>query len=202
MELESLNMNRNTKSLLAVLATVVLFASSASAVTHTFTYSLDQAQAGTVGAATGAGTATYDDVTGEFTWSYTFMGLSGMPTAAHFHGPAAPGDSAGPIVTVPSPATTPNMGMAMISPSDGQDLINGLWYLNIHTAMHTGGEIRGQLINDSPPVNNSALVASLTKKIKKLKKKAKAAKKKGNRKKAKKLKKKAKKLQKTLNALA
>ncbi len=202
-ELELLNMKKNPIRLLIAFATAVLFASTASAVTHTFTINLTVDQASTpTGTGSGTGTATYDDVSGEFSWNFSYAGLSGAVTAAHFHGPGAPGVSAPVIVTVPMADTTPNMGMTTITPSEGADLINDLWYLNVHTSTVGSGEIRGQLINDNPPVDNTALIASLEKKIKKLKKKAKAAKKKGNSKKAKKLKKKAKKLQKTVNALS
>lgn len=199
-------MRPNTKLFSSLFAACALFAGTASATTHTFTINLDQAQAGTSGSASGSGTATYDDETGYFSWSYSYSGLSGMPLAAHFHGPAAPGGSAGIRVNVVDSSGTmvfdnPNSGMVPISGAFGQELINGLWYLNIHTSMYMDGEIRGQLINDNPTVDNSAAIAAINKKIKRVRKKEKAARKNGKKAKARRLSKKLKKLFQTLTVL-
>ena len=40
---------------------------------------------------TGAVTATYDTASKKFTYTITYMNLTGAATAAHFHGPAAVG---------------------------------------------------------------------------------------------------------------
>lgn len=200
-------MSRLSETLITSTALFALFAYSASATTHTFTINLDHAQAATTGAASGRGTAAYDDVTGVFSWNYNYTGLSGMPTAAHFHGPAGPGAVANVRVDVEAPSSgamytdNPNTGMVTIPASHGTELINGLWYLNIHTSLHMGGEIRGQLVNSNPSAGNPALKASLKQSIKKLKKKAKKAKQKGQIAKARSLRGKIKKLKKQLKAL-
>ena len=40
---------------------------------------------------------------------------------------------------------SPFAGSAAISPDIAKDFADGKIYFNIHTAMHKGGEIRGQL---------------------------------------------------------
>ena len=51
-------------------------------------------------AATGKANITYDDKSKKLSWVVTYSGLSGEPTAAHFHGPAAAGKNAGPVVDI------------------------------------------------------------------------------------------------------
>jgi hypothetical protein len=121
----------------------------ASAATHNLTASIDRAQAASTcpgpGPGTGTGTVTYDDVTNELSWSITFSGMSGAPTAAHFHGPAAPGSDAGIQVTI-GDLTSPSVGMATITETQEGQLLSDLWYINYHTTMCSGGEIRGQVV--------------------------------------------------------
>src|SRR5262249_18806988 len=49
---------------------------------------------------TGKASVTYDTKSKKLSWVVTYSGLSGEPTAAHFHGPAAPGKNAGPVVDI------------------------------------------------------------------------------------------------------
>ena len=79
------------------------------------------------------------------TWRINYSGLSGPPTAAHFHGPAAPGANAGVAVPIPNPATSPVQGPATLTDAQAADLLAGRYYINIHTAANPGGEIRGQV---------------------------------------------------------
>ena len=88
---------------------------------------------------------TYDTVTNLLSWNVTFGGLSGAPIDAHFHGPAAPGVSAGITVPMTADLTSPSVGSATITEPQEADLLAGLWYINYHTAKCTGGEIRGQV---------------------------------------------------------
>jgi hypothetical protein len=73
-----------------------------------------------------------------------FSGLSGPVTAAHFHGPAAPGENAGPVVTIDD-LESPSEGSATLTDEQAAQLANGQWYVNIHTEAHPDGEIRGQV---------------------------------------------------------
>jgi CHRD domain len=78
------------------------------------------------------------------TYQATYSGLTGPATAAHFHGPAAPGVSAGVTVPIANPAN-PISGKATLTDAQIADLTAGKWYFNVHTKAHPAGEIRGQL---------------------------------------------------------
>lgn len=88
----------------------------------------------------------YDHRTQLIRWTVQFHGLSGPVTAAHFHGPAGPGQNAG--VAVPFEGNLnaqPLKGEARITPEQFGQLASGQWYVNLHTARHPQGEVRGQL---------------------------------------------------------
>lgn len=92
----------------------------------------------------GTGTATLvlspDEKTARV--SVNFSGLSSTQTDAHIHGPAGVGVEAGVLFPLPSgPVSDFNIDL---TPSQAQDLKNGLFYVNIHTSTFPGGEIRGQ----------------------------------------------------------
>jgi hypothetical protein len=73
-----------------------------------------------------------------------FQSLGSTETAAHIHGPGAPGVSAPILFTLPT--TNPVINFS-ISPTAQQvaDLKAGLHYLNVHSTNFANGEIRGQL---------------------------------------------------------
>src|SRR5258708_32393000 len=60
-------------------------------------------------AATGSVTITFDTASKKATWQGSFSGLSGAPTAGHFHGPAEPGQNAGVAVPI-APSRRPLPG--------------------------------------------------------------------------------------------
>jgi hypothetical protein len=92
-------------------------------------------------------TATYDTTSKTLAWKGDYSGLSGPPTAAHFHGPAAPGKNAGVVIPIfaGGAAKSPFEGKATLTDAQAQQLLAGQWYVNIHTAADKAGEIRGQL---------------------------------------------------------
>jgi hypothetical protein len=88
--------------------------------------------------------ATLDTDSKALHYKITYSGLTGPATMAHFHGPAAAGANAPPVIamsTLPSPIE----GTATLTDAQVADLQAGNWYFNVHTAAHPGGEIRGQL---------------------------------------------------------
>jgi CHRD domain len=90
--------------------------------------------------------ATLDTSSKKLTYTMTFMGLSGPATAAHFHGPAAPGANAGVVVPIGTNPVSPTTGSATLTDAQMKDLEAGKWYANVHTEANKGGEIRGQMI--------------------------------------------------------
>lgn len=98
-------------------------------------------------AAKGAVTATYDSDSKTLTWKGTYSGLSGPAVAAHFHSgePGKNGGVAVPIFTSADKAGSPFEGKATLTDAQAADLMAGKLYVNIHTAAHKAGEIRGQV---------------------------------------------------------
>jgi len=100
-------------------------------------------------AATGVGGVIVNPTTKEITGGITFTGLTGVPTGAHIH--RANGDIAIALVlaadnataTIPA-GTTVATGPVLID-ADYAELLAGTLYFNVHTAMNSGGEIRGQI---------------------------------------------------------
>lgn len=90
----------------------------------------------------GMGEVAFDTATKKLTWTVTTSGMSGEATAAHFHGPAAPGENAGPVVDISKAIAS---GSAEITDEQRADLESGKWYLNVHTQKFPDGEIRGQV---------------------------------------------------------
>lgn len=92
-------------------------------------------------------TATYDTASKKLFWKGDYSGLTGPATMAHFHGPAGPGKNAGVAVVIfggPN-AKSPFEGSATLTDAQAKQLLDGEWYVNVHTGAHTGGEIRGQV---------------------------------------------------------
>jgi hypothetical protein len=96
-------------------------------------------------AGTGKAKLSYNPTTMVLKYTITYKKLSGDAVAAHFHGPADPGANGGvevPITVGPSPIK----GTATLTDAQAMDLAAGKWYVNIHTAAHPAGEIRGQVV--------------------------------------------------------
>jgi hypothetical protein len=101
-------------------------------------------------ASTGKGRAEFvlNPATKELTWTVTWEGLTGDAVAAHVHGPADKGANAGVQVQLGvqgTPPKSPLTGKATLTDAQIADLNAGKYYVNIHTAMNKGGEIRGQV---------------------------------------------------------
>jgi hypothetical protein len=103
----------------------------------------------------------YSKETRVLTYNVTWSGLTGPVTAMHIHGLAPSGFPAGVVQNINTSSgglATPNATLYGITGKfsgnffvDGvavreEDLLNGMYYINIHTATYPGGEIRGQIV--------------------------------------------------------
>lgn len=140
-----------TSILAAVFAVGCL--SGASAATVNFHATLDGKTEVPPNASTGSGDAlaSLDTSSKQLSYTITFFGLSGPATAAHFHGPAAPGANAGVAVPIGTNPTSPVTGSVTLTDAQMADLQAGKWYANVHTAENKGGEIRGQMMPTGGP---------------------------------------------------
>jgi hypothetical protein len=104
--------------------------------------------------ATGTMDVIYTRGTKMLNYKVSWSGLTAAPSAMHIHGLAPTGFAAGIVQTIISapnanfPATGSYTGTLLV---DGvvvkeENLLNGLYYVNIHTATYPGGEIRGQIV--------------------------------------------------------
>ena len=78
----------------------------------------------------------------------SYSPLAGAEILAHFHGPAAPSQSAPVLVNIspsPTPLGSPKHGCVQFTKDQVKLLEKGLLYLNVHSTAATGGEIRGQV---------------------------------------------------------
>jgi hypothetical protein len=96
-------------------------------------------------AGSGSVEASFDTDSKMLTWTITYSNLTGDATAAHFHGPAAAGANAGPVVPIEGSLASPIEGSATLTDAQADDLDAGMWYFNVHTAQYPDGELRGQL---------------------------------------------------------
>lgn len=148
---------------------------SASAAIWNFSGDLDIAQAVAADGTTtvpmnymgnGSVLAVFDDVAGTFNWTFSFDGLSGDATVAHFH--RAPAGSSGNVafgVSVPAATSGSDSGGIVIPPAALANVSGVLTgsgtfvpgdeteiYLNIHTALNPNGELRAQLSVAAVPI--------------------------------------------------
>jgi len=128
-------------------AVAVLAAGAACAEVLHFTAKLDGASETPPNDSAGVGTAWADLNTASKTldWKVEYSGLTGPATMAHFHGPAPVGKAAGVAVPLKGDLASPTKGSATLTDAQIADLRAGMWYVNVHTAAHPGGEIRGQV---------------------------------------------------------
>ncbi len=98
--------------------------------------------------ATGSADVSYDRDAKKLTYTVTYSGLTGNPTMGHIHGSSPRGVNSGVIhhfMGIPQATSGTITGSYDVAPDKEEDLLNGLFYFNIHTAAYPGGEIRGQI---------------------------------------------------------
>lgn len=101
----------------------------------------------------------------QLSFSINYHDLTGAAILAHVHGPASEDQAAGVMVNL-APfnggafGTNGTLaGTVTLTPDQLAAFVDGLTYVNIHTPLHGGGEIRGQIL---PHSSATALSASLS----------------------------------------
>jgi len=116
----------------------------------------------------GGAAVTFDLTTGfeNVCWDLSYGNLTGTPTMAHIHGPAAPGAN-GPVVIGFTPftdlgATSASGCRALTAPEIlvATDIVANPedYYVNVHTTDFPGGAIRGQLAAAPAPAGEVHLL--------------------------------------------
>jgi len=98
--------------------------------------------------ATGAISGSYNAMSNSLTYTINWNGLSNIVTGLHIHGPANVGAEAGvihPLTITTNGVAGTATGTLTLADSTETHLLNGRLYFNIHTALNTDGEIRGQI---------------------------------------------------------
>jgi len=81
-----------------------------------------------------------------------YGGLSGTATAAHIHGPARAAQSAGVMINLEPfnggafGTEGTFSGTVVLTPEQKSAVLAGQTYVNVHTLMNSGGEVRGQVV--------------------------------------------------------
>lgn len=101
--------------------------------------------------ASGTMDISYDKDSHVLSYTVNWTGLTDAPTMAHIHGTAAKGANAGVVHDLTGSLEKAAAGSFTGSVNIGEStikedsLLSGFYYINIHTAAHPGGEIRGQI---------------------------------------------------------
>ena len=137
-----------------LLATLLLLPTAASAVTVLNATLTGLAEVPpNASPAVGNATVTLDNAGTTISWSVTYSGLLGTLTASHIH--SAPIGTNGPVIIALNPVSGTTSGSysgsAPVTPAQASDLLAGLDYINIHSNLYPGGEIRGQLTTGVTP---------------------------------------------------
>ncbi len=93
--------------------------------------------------ASGLGSATLDLSTSLFSWNFSYSGLSSSETGSHFHAAAPLCQTAGVVISLPP--GSPKIGSQVVTGPQRDQIIQGRWYVNVHTTTFPGGEIRAQV---------------------------------------------------------
>jgi len=102
-------------------------------------------------AANGLMDLSYNRSTRTLTYTVRWNSLTGVPVGMHIHGTAGAGFNAPIVQNFAGYAASQTGTYSGTFFVDGiavkeDDLLRGAYYLNIHTALNPGGEIRGQIV--------------------------------------------------------
>ena len=159
---------RHASGAIIVVYAAILACGGSSGPANNFAAQLSGANETPANSETGTGSATFSRNGSTVTYTANVTGLTGNATGAHIH--IGPVGQAGPIIVDIAALTPPGAGTSFtITGSFTQANIKnptnpplatpiatldelfdafraGNAYFNVHTAAHTGGEIRGQLV--------------------------------------------------------
>jgi glucose/arabinose dehydrogenase len=131
-----------------------------------YRFSMDGSQepGGSGSAGTGECTVILNQISGSVSVSCTYQGLTGNAINAHIHGLAPPGVNAGVIVPLSQTGGTSGVitGGRVLSPALVQGMLDGFTYVNLHSTVNPGGEIRGQIAGGEPFSAEDCLVTLRT----------------------------------------
>lgn len=101
--------------------------------------------------ASGTADVSYDKESHMLKFTVNWSGLTDKPTMAHIHGTAPRGTNAGVKQDlsgiIPKEVSGSFTDSVMVDGNSIKEdsLLSGFYYINIHTPLHPGGEIRGQI---------------------------------------------------------
>ncbi len=131
-----------------ILAVVLLLVTSLHLPAQSFTVNLDGLQEVPANAAPGFGSGTLTLTGTNLAWNINFSGLLSGVVASHIHASAGYGTNAPVVLSLNPPLGSTAgsiIGSSDVSMAIVTALTNGLAYVNIHTSVFPGGEIRGQI---------------------------------------------------------
>ena len=151
---------------LMVFAVINFIPKSSSALIYPFNHTLSGIFENPPNASTATGniTGTYDDVTKVISFNLTFSGLLGTSTAAHFHAPAGLTTNS-PVrigfVGFPTGVASGTYANSFVLTAQQEGwLMTDSMYVNVHSNVFPGGEIRHQMNLDNPlPVELSSFTS-------------------------------------------
>ncbi len=147
-----------------ILPVVMTLAGSTQGEIINFVANIDGTCASSGSSATGSGTFTLNTDTGLFSWNIVHDELDSGETFAHIHGPIDPacGSFGGGQIVVTLNGGSPKVGSTTFNATRQQHVLDGLYYVNIHSADFGSGEIAGVIKRDPPiPAVSEWGVASL-----------------------------------------
>jgi len=90
----------------------------------------------------GEGQFSYDSQTGKLDYYLTYDGIA--PTRIDLHGPAKADENAVSVLAFPV-SESPVSGSVTLTKVQADNLLAGTLYVDMHSAAHADGEIRGQI---------------------------------------------------------
>ena len=163
------NFTKHLTSFLLIITVLLLMQSNSFALIYPINHTLSGANENPPNVSTGTGSiaGTFDNVSKVLSFNLTFSGLLGTTTAAHFHAPAG--------ITTNSPVRIGFAGFPtgvssgsysnsyVLTAQQEAWLLSDSMYVNVHSNLFPGGEIRHQLIPDAPlPVELASFISEVS----------------------------------------